>query len=411
MGFRLLDNSDGSADARAVFCLCAAEVLTMVGVFAFPALLTDFSAEWRLTNTQAGWISGALFAGYALSVTVLTGLTDRIDAKSVYLFGATCAAASMLGFALTAEGFWSALSWRLLSGVGLAGTYMPGLKALVDRISAERQPRWISYYTASFSLGTSGSFLATGTLASVFGWRAAFVAAAIAASAAVALVALFLPAVHAAPQAKAEGFDILAVLRNRAAMSYVLGYAAHVWELFGTRSWMVAFLGFVLLQHPDAAGPAPTTVATLGTLIAMASSVWGADLAVRFERRRLCAFAMLASGALAGGIGFCAGLPYHAVAALMLAYNFFIQLDSAALTTGAVLAADPQRRGATMAVHSLLGFSAGFCGPIAFGAILDAAGGASSGFAWGLAFASLGAVVALGPLALRLAPQARRLSD
>jgi hypothetical protein len=61
----------------------------------------------------------------------------------------------MLGFALTAEGFWSALLWRLLSGVGLAGTYMPGLKALVDRISAERQPRWISHYTASFSLGTS----------------------------------------------------------------------------------------------------------------------------------------------------------------------------------------------------------------------------------------------------------------
>lgn len=101
-------------------------------------------------------------------------------------------------------------------------------------------------------------------------------------------------------------------------------------------------------------------------------------------------------------IGFCGGLPYGAVVTMMLLYNGLIQLDSAALTTGAVLAADPERRGATMAVHSLLGFSAGFVGPIAFGAVLDAAGGARSGIAWGLAFASLGVVAALGPLALRM---------
>jgi len=400
MTFRFLDDADRSADARVALCLCAAEALTMIGVFAFPALLPDFSAEWRLTSAEAGWISGAIFAGYALAVSVLTELTDRIDAKRVYLFGAGCAALSTLGFALTAQGFWSAMLWRLLGGVGLAGTYMPGLKALVDRIAASRQPRWISFYTASFSLGTSGSFLATGAIAAAFGWRAAFFGASAAAAVAIALVASFLPSRPPAPPAKSQTFDLAAVFRNRPAMGYVLGYAAHVWELFGARSWMVAFLGFALSKHPGAESPAPTNVATLGTLIAMASSVWGADLAARFGRRRLCACAMLASAALAGSIGFCASLPYVTVVALMLAYNFFIQLDSAALTTGAVLAADPRRRGATMAVHSLLGFSAGFCGPIAFGAILDAAGGATNDFAWGLAFASLGAVVVLGPLAL-----------
>jgi MFS family permease len=78
-----------------------------------------------------------------------------------------------------------------------------------------------------------------------------------------------------------------------------------------------------------------------------------------------------------------------------------IQVDSAALTTGALLAAAPDRRGATLSVHSLLGFSAGFIGPLAFGIVLDRAGGANTGLAWGLAFASLGAVAALGPLALR----------
>jgi hypothetical protein len=53
-----------------------------------------------------------------------------------------------------------------------------------------------------------------------------------------------------------------------------------------------------------------------------------------------------------------------------------------------------------MAVHSFLGFTAAFLGSVAFGGILDLAGGGASLLAWGLAFAAQGAVVALGPVAL-----------
>ncbi|MGZ8996809.1 MAG: MFS transporter, partial [Rhodospirillales bacterium] len=106
--------------------LCVAEVLTMVGVFAFPALLPTFAADWRLTNTQAGWIAGIYFAAYAGAVPLLVAATDRIDARRIYVFGAAVAALASAGFALLASGFWSALSLRALAGVGLAATYMPG---------------------------------------------------------------------------------------------------------------------------------------------------------------------------------------------------------------------------------------------------------------------------------------------
>ncbi|CAA7621012.1 nitrate/nitrite transporter [Magnetospirillum sp. SS-4] len=391
------------SETRAVFCLCVAEVLTMVGVFAFPALLPGFVAEWSLSNTEAGWISGVVFAGYTVAVPILTTLTDRVDAKRVYVFGALVAALSGLGFAVAAEGFWSALAWRALAGIGLAGTYMPGLKALVDRVSGSGQARWISYYTASFSLGTSGSFLITGWVAEAFGWPAAFALSGLAAAlAAVLVLAMLVPARPQAPAVKSNPFDFGPVLRNRAAMGYVLGYATHVWELFGARSWMVAFLVWVLASQPGAAGPSPTTVATISALLAMLASMVGADLAVRFDRRRVCALSMLASAALALALGFTGGLPYGVVAGLVLLHATLVQIDSAALTTGAVQMADPARRGATIAIHSLLGFGAGFVGPLAFGMVLDMAGGGSSSLAWGLAFASLGVVAALGPLALRL---------
>ncbi|MGE5506755.1 MAG: MFS transporter [Actinomycetota bacterium] len=385
--------------SRVVFALCAAEVLTMAGVFAFPALLPGFIAEWGLTNTEAGWISGITFAGYAVAVPVLTAATDRIDARRVHVAGALVAAVSALGFAATAGGFISALLWRALGGVGLAGTYMPGLKALVDRTSGPSQPRWISFYTACFSLGTSASFLVSGWVAGPFGWRAAFwLAGGLAAAAAVLVLALVWPMAPQPVGQPAGLLDFRPVFRNRAAMGYVLGYAAHMWELFGLRNWIVAFLAFAATLAPGPAWPAPTAAATLSALVAMATSIGGADLAVRIGRRRLCAWAMVLSAAMALGIGFAAGLPYGLVVALALVYAGLVQADSAALTTGAVLEAEPARRGATIAVHSLLGFAAAFLGPLAFGVVLDAAGGAGTARAWGLAFASLGLVAALGPL-------------
>ncbi|ARJ68180.1 MFS transporter permease [Magnetospirillum sp. ME-1] len=375
----------------------------MVGVFAFPTLLPDFVAAWGLSNTDAGWISGILFAGYTVAVPVLTTMTDRVDAKKVYLFGALVAGVSCLAYAVWAEGFWSALTLRFIAGVGLAGTYMPGLKALVDRTRGPSQARWISFYTASFSLGTSGSFLIIGAIAEIWGWKIAFLLAGLAALAAFVLVLTLLERANPVPPAQpVNPFDFGPVFRNRAAMGYVLGYAAHVWELFGARSWMVAFLAWVLAAQPGAGGPSPATAATIGSLLAMASSLIGADLAIRFDRRRVCAAAMLSSAALAAVIGFTGGLPYGIVVALILLYNVLIQIDSAALTTGAVMAAEPDRRGATIAIHSLLGFGAGFVGPLAFGMVLDMAGGGNSSLAWGLAFASMAVVVGLGPLALRL---------
>ncbi|HSV30035.1 MAG TPA: MFS transporter, partial [Candidatus Omnitrophota bacterium] len=175
-----------------VLALCLAEVLTMAAVFAFPALLPQFMAAWGLSNTDAGWISGIYFAGYAVAVPVLSALTDRIDAKRVWLGGAAITALSGLGFAVAADGFWSAMLFRALGGIGLAGTYMPGLKALVDRTHGPQQPKWMSWYTASFSLGTSTSFLFAGWAAGLWGWRAAFAVSGAAAVAALALVALAL---------------------------------------------------------------------------------------------------------------------------------------------------------------------------------------------------------------------------
>ncbi len=62
-------NPSKSAPIKAfalVTTMCTAQVLSMLGVFAFPALLPHFLDLWDLSNSQAGWISGIYFAGYTI---------------------------------------------------------------------------------------------------------------------------------------------------------------------------------------------------------------------------------------------------------------------------------------------------------------------------------------------------------
>jgi MFS family permease len=91
---------------------------------------------------------------------------------------------------------------------------------------------------------------------------------------------------------------------------------------------------------------------------------------------------------------------------LVLAWAVFIWLDSASLTAGAAGSAEPGRRGATLAVHSMLGYLGGFIGPFAVGWILDLAGGMSP-LGWSLAFGHIALVSAAGFwIHRRLGPQA-----
>lgn len=385
-----------------VTAMCVAEALGMLGFSTFPALLPLFLDEWRLTGTEAGMLSGLFFAGYMLAVPLLTGLTDRLDARQVYLYSALLTGAATLAFALFAHDFWSAAPLRLLAGVGLAGTYMPGLRALTDRIPEQNHPRAVSFYTASFGVGASASYLFAGLIVDWLDWRWAFGLSVLGTALGLAIVLMLLrprPAPRDPPAWRAI-LDFRPVLRNREAMAYILAYAGHNWELFGFRSWIVAFLAFALVLSPDplAAVLTGTAVAAIVNLLGLPSSVMGNEFATRFDRRIVVSVIMGVSALLGCLVGFAAGLPYVLVVGLLMLYGITVTGESASLTTGTVLAADPQRKGAAMALHSFLGFAFAFLGSVMPGVVLDLAGGTSDATAWVLAFVCMALGAAVGPL-------------
>ena len=143
----------------------------MLGFATFAALLPELRDLWRLTNTEAGIVGSAFFAGYVATVSLWTALTDRTDGRRIYLAGSLLAAAGGAGFGFAAHGFASAILFQILLGTGVAGTYMPGLRLLSDRVAGPSQSRYISFYTSFFGIGTAISLALAGFLAATQGWR------------------------------------------------------------------------------------------------------------------------------------------------------------------------------------------------------------------------------------------------
>jgi MFS family permease len=386
---------------RITFILCAAEILGMWGIATFPSLLPTFLAEWHLSHTEAGWISAVYYGGYMLTVPLLVGLTDRVDARKIMFLGVLIGGLTAFAFARFASGFWSAMLVRFLAGVSLAGTYMPGLKVVSDHTEGPLQSRYISFYTASFSIGASLSYLLAGEVNARLGWRWAFAASGSGPVLALGLIAWMVPAAKVHPfSSDGPLIDFKPVLHAREALSYILGYAAHMWELFGMRSWIVAFLVYSRSLQPEGAFTwSATQLAFLINLIGLPSSICGNELCRRFGRRRVITRIMLVSAVLGAIIGFLPFLPFGVVAVLSLAYGVTVTADSASLTAGAVKAAPHGSRGATLAVHSTLGFGAAFLAPLTFGMVLDLFQ-AHAVLGWGFGFLLLGLGCATGPVFL-----------
>jgi MFS family permease len=399
--------------ARLVAIVCAAQIFVQIGAGFWPALLPQMMQRWSLSNSEAGWITAIFFGAYMVAVPVLVTLTDKIDGKRVYLFGVACTVAGHLMFGLFADGFWSAMATRALAGIGWAGTYMTGLKLLADQVDSKLMSRAVTGHAASIGISGAVSYLLGDVLADQVGWRWTFVFSAVTAAIAWTMVALSVAPKPPAPRTKAQGalFDFRPVVRNTSAFAYSVVYCVHTLEMSALRGWGVAFLAFVAGSTGVTEGTlSPALVVTVMALLGTFASVLGNEASIRFGRRRLVATAMILSIGFAAIVGFAGSTSYWLAVFLVIAYGVVVWLDSSSVTAGAAGNAEPARRGATLAVHSTLGYAGGFVGPLVVGWTLDLAGGMSP-MAWGLAFLVVGVLMLVALAAFLIMKPANLAAD
>jgi MFS family permease len=389
-----------------VLTMCLGQIGSLLPHMAFSALIPGFSARWQISAAECGAIAGGFFLGYAMVVPVAATLTDRLDARRILIAGSLLSSAATIAFGMLAEGFWSALALWTLAGAGFAGAYMPGLRALTDRLPAGDPSRSITLFTSSYSIGVGLSFLLAQLLDLRFGWRIAFIVLGL------GPLLMLVIAMHLRDR-KPEATSAIGllefgpVLRNRQAMGFIIGYGAHCFELAAVRAWIVSFWIYVAATRSTPGWIDAIAVSVMVTLLAMPASIAGNELAIRFGRHRLIRMVMVASALVAIGLALAAQAPWPLVLGLLLLQGLTIPADSGSLTAGMMASAQPGFRGATMAVHSTLGFATSFIGPLAVGLALDAAGGPTQAEGWQSAFGMLAIAAVAGLPWLRSAVSGR----
>jgi predicted MFS family arabinose efflux permease len=386
-------SASSTPSTACITAICAAEILSLLGYSIVPALLPQIMDGWSLSSTQGGWLAGIISGGYMLGVLPLVAATDRAQARTVYLASAAISVVASFGLAFS-DAFAPALFFRALNGLALAGMYMPGLRALTDGIDGPRRARVAALYTSSFTIGTAVSFL-LGRSGVIWGWRAAFLVAAIASVAGLALAWAMLPRSAIKPEPARTPFPLRAVLQNRDLVILIVAYTTTIWGAVGLRQWVVVFLGFC------AGDPARTdwsmlTTAALINLLGVPAGLWGNELAVRFGLRLIAILVFVATAISTGLFGFAALLPYLATAMVALVVGFIAAGNFSNLTSGLLAVVVPRYAGATIALYSCIGFGGGFAGTVLFGSTLDSFGGTNQLAAWIASFATSGIACLIG---------------
>lgn len=378
--------------------VCASRVCNGMAFMTYAAAMPVLKDEWGMTGAQAGTVASGFQIGYAVSLVVCSGLSDRISPKAIYLWSMFAAGLSALAFALLARDFASAVILNTAVGVSLGGTYTTGLMILAGRYPSRTRGMAVGYFIASTSCGYACSLLISGAAIPVGGYRLAFLLTGLGPALGWALAAITLRATPVVAAGRRPGRRFTReVLANRPAMLLIGGYTCHNWELLGMWAWTPAFmaacLGMAGAGRVDAAGSGAYVSALFHVVGLLASFSMGA-LSDRLDRARVMAALAAASMACSFAFGWMADWPIALVIAAGMIYAFTALGDSPILSAALSESVHAAYLGAALGLRSLIGFGAAALAPVVFGLVLDHTnppGGGGRGYAvWGWAYSVLG---------------------
>jgi MFS family permease len=131
-------------------------------------------------------------------------------------------------------------------GVGEAsfGIFAPAL--LADFYPEDQRNRVLTIFNVAIPVGAALGYIIGGSVGEHFGWRMSFIVSAIPGTIIAILIAFFMkePARGASQhdKAKLEKGTVFSLLKNKAYLSSILGYAAVTFSLGGISWWMPSFL-------------------------------------------------------------------------------------------------------------------------------------------------------------------------
>ncbi|WP_373069357.1 nitrate/nitrite transporter [Gemmatimonas sp.] len=343
--------------------LTVAELLAMTLWFAASAVSAQYTAQWSLTGSEAAWLTTIVQLGFVVgtALSALLNVADIVPARWLFSFAALVGAAAN-ALLLTSDQLSSALVWRFVTGLALAGVYPPAMKMIATWFRVRRGLA-VGTIVGALTVGKAMPYLVHAIPGA--GITPVVLSATIGACIAALLVWFFYREGPYPFPARPFSWSLVRDVVNAPAWRLSTGgYLGHMFELYAAWTWLPVFIAAsITVSDPARDAAAAMRGASVASAIAFAAlaiggagCIWGGLVADRRGRAWLVTRAMAISGACSVLIGFAYGRSLWLLVPIALVWGFFVIADSAQFSVLVTESVPPHAVGTALTLQTSLGF-------------------------------------------------------
>ncbi len=345
----------------ALVLLTALNFVNYIDRYILPGVQEQIKGEFHLSDQHIGALTFWFMIAYMATSPITGFLGDRFPRKPMIVVAALFWSGINF-FTASVHSYDSLLIRHAALGIGEAsfGIFAPAI--LSDFYPEDQRNRVLTIFNIALFVGAALGYLIGGVVGEHFGWRRSFIVSAIPGTIIAILIAIFMkePARGASQQGKAklEKGTVLSLLKNKAYLASILGYAAVTFSLGGISWWMPSFLHRVVGLTESSAG---FIMGAITVVAGLSGTVTGGIIAQRWSRKTSKALYLVPaiSAALAVPPALLCFFGPHSLTLYGLgAAIFFISLGTGPVNAATLNAVRPEIRATAMAgqlfiIHAL----------------------------------------------------------
>ena len=320
------------------------------GTAVAPLLVED----WRLTAVSASWLTIAVQLGFitGTGLYALLNLADIFNARRVFFVSALAGAGFNALFGFASHGLPSAIVFRFLTGVTLAGIYPVGMKLVASWFRSGLGWR-LGVMVGALTLGTASSYLIQAG-GQGLDWRLLVALSSLLAVVGGAAVLCLPDGPHLRERARFQAAMMWRVFRHPPFRHTAFGYFGHMWELYAFWSLSMFYMSDRLSELPF-----HSLALTAFAIVAAgaAGCVAGGLVSRRAGEASVARFSLAASAVFCLLSGWLPLLPAAIFLGLLIVWGVVVVSDSPQFSALAARLCPPEYTGTALTVQNGIGFA------------------------------------------------------
>ena len=345
----------------ALVLLTALNFVNYIDRYILPGVQEQIKHEFLLNDKQIGSLTFWFMIAYMGTSPITGWLGDRFPRKPMIVIAALFW--SGINFFTASVHSYASLNIRHAAlGIGEASFGIFAPTVLSDFYPEDQRNRVLTIFNIALFVGAALGYLVGGTVGEHFGWRKSFIVSAIPGTIIAVLIAFFMKEPgRGASQADRVTFEketVSSLLKNKAYLASILGYAAVTFSLGGISWWMPSFL-----QRVDARSESSAAylMGVITLCAGLGGTITGGFIAQRWSRtnfRALYLVPAISSALAVPPALLCFFGPHSLTLYGLAAAVFFISLGTGPVNAATLNAVRPEVRATAMAgqlfiIHAL----------------------------------------------------------